>query len=43
MVDAYFLEDEISDSQLRMLFACCHPAIPSRIAGSHVPERFSAA
>jgi RNA polymerase sigma-70 factor (ECF subfamily) len=28
MVDEYFLEDEINDSQLRMLFACCHPAIP---------------
>jgi RNA polymerase sigma factor (sigma-70 family) len=23
-----FLEDEIADSQLRMIFACCHPAIP---------------
>ncbi len=23
-----FLEDEISDSQLRMMFACCHPEIP---------------
>jgi RNA polymerase sigma-70 factor (ECF subfamily) len=29
MVDEYFLEDEINDSQLRMLFACCHPAIPA--------------
>ena len=23
-----FLENEIEDSQLRMMFACCHPAIP---------------
>ncbi len=23
-----FLENEITDSQLRMIFACCHPAIP---------------
>lgn len=23
-----FLEDEIADSQLRMIFACCHPSIP---------------
>ena len=23
-----FLDDEISDSQLRMMFACCHPVIP---------------
>lgn len=27
MVDQYFFEDEINDSQLRMLFACCHPVI----------------
>jgi RNA polymerase sigma factor (sigma-70 family) len=29
-----FLEGEIEDSQLRMMFACCHPAIPeeSRVA-----------
>lgn len=29
-----FLENEIEDSQLRMIFACCHPSIPyeSRIA-----------
>ena len=24
-----FAEDEINDSVLRMMFACCHPAIPS--------------
>lgn len=24
-----FLDDEIEDSQLRMMFACCHPAIPA--------------
>lgn len=27
MVDHYFFEDEINDSQLRMLFACCSPVI----------------
>lgn len=27
MADAYFFDDEITDSQLRMLFAICHPAI----------------
>jgi len=26
--DELFLEDEIQDSMLRMMFACCHPAIP---------------
>jgi RNA polymerase sigma factor (sigma-70 family) len=26
--DILFREDEIQDSQLRMIFACCHPAIP---------------
>jgi RNA polymerase sigma factor (sigma-70 family) len=26
-VNQLFLEDEIEDSQLRMMFACCHPAI----------------
>lgn len=33
-VNSLFLENEIEDSQLRMIFACCHPAIPyeSRIA-----------
>ncbi len=25
---ALFLADEVTDSQLRMLFACCHPALP---------------
>ncbi len=24
----FFLENEIQDSQLRMIFACCHPSIP---------------
>jgi|SRR6185312_2972048 len=24
-MDQVFLEDEITDSQLRMIFACCHP------------------
>lgn len=28
LVDRFFEEDEISDSQLRMLFVCCHPALP---------------
>lgn len=27
-VHLYFNEDEIADSQLRMIFAACHPAIP---------------
>jgi RNA polymerase sigma-70 factor (ECF subfamily) len=27
-VNQLFLEDEIQDSQLRMIFACCHPSIP---------------
>jgi RNA polymerase sigma factor (sigma-70 family) len=27
-VNQLFLENEIEDSQLRMMFACCHPAIP---------------
>ncbi len=27
-VNNLFLETEIQDSQLRMMFACCHPAIP---------------
>jgi RNA polymerase sigma factor (sigma-70 family) len=33
-VNNLFLENEIQDSQLRMMFACCHPAIPdeSKIA-----------
>lgn len=27
-VNNFFLDDEIEDSQLRMIFACCHPSIP---------------
>ena len=27
-LDAFFLDDEIEDAQLRMMFACCHPVIP---------------
>lgn len=27
-IDSLFHEDEIEDSQLRMIFACCHPVIP---------------
>lgn len=27
-VNQLFLENEIEDSQLRMIFACCHPSIP---------------
>ena len=27
-VSQLFMENEIEDSQLRMIFACCHPAIP---------------
>jgi RNA polymerase sigma-70 factor (ECF subfamily) len=26
-VNNFFLEEEIQDSQLRMIFACCHPSI----------------
>ena len=26
-VDQFFLEEEIHDSQLRLIFACCHPAL----------------
>jgi RNA polymerase sigma factor (sigma-70 family) len=35
-VQNLFLENEIQDSQLRMMFACCHPSIPeeSQIAMS---------
>lgn len=28
-INQLFEEDEIQDSQLRMIFACCHPSIPS--------------
>lgn len=28
-VNNFFLENEIADSQLRMMFACCHPVIPA--------------
>lgn len=28
MVNNLFLENEIQDSQLQMMFACCHPSIP---------------
>ena len=30
-MDQVFLEDEIKDSQLRMIFACCHPALPAEV------------
>ena len=26
-IDSFFLDTEIADSQLRMIFACCHPAL----------------
>ena len=26
-LDAFFLENEIDDAQLRMMFACCHPSV----------------
>lgn len=29
-LDELFLDDEIKDSQLRVLFACCHPALKTR-------------
>lgn len=28
-VQQFFVENEIRDSQLRMMFACCHPSIPA--------------
>lgn len=28
-LDNFFLDAEIEDAQLRMMFACCHPAIPT--------------
>ncbi len=28
IINQLFLENEIEDSQLRMMFACCHPSIP---------------
>jgi RNA polymerase sigma factor (sigma-70 family) len=28
LINNLFLENEIPDSQLRMIFACCHPSIP---------------
>jgi RNA polymerase sigma factor (sigma-70 family) len=46
-INSMFLEDEIPDSQLRMIFACCHPAIPEEsqvaftlktLCGLSVPE-----
>jgi RNA polymerase sigma factor (sigma-70 family) len=27
-LDDFFLENEINDAQLRMMFACCHPELP---------------
>jgi RNA polymerase sigma factor (sigma-70 family) len=27
-LDDFFLENEINDAQLRMIFACCHPELP---------------
>jgi RNA polymerase sigma factor (sigma-70 family) len=27
-VSSFFLDSEIEDSQLRMIFACCHPSVP---------------
>lgn len=29
VISNMFLDDEIQDSQLRMMFACCHPSIPA--------------
>ena len=28
-LESFFLETEIEDAQLRMMFACCHPALPA--------------
>jgi RNA polymerase sigma factor (sigma-70 family) len=30
-VDEMFLENEIADSQLRMIFTCCHPSLPAEM------------
>jgi len=30
-VNEMFLEDEVADSQLRMIFTCCHPALPPEL------------
>ncbi len=29
-IDAIFLEEEIQDSQLRMIFTCCHPSLSTK-------------
>lgn len=50
-IDNIFLEDEIKDSQLRMMFTCCHPALPAdaqialtlkTLCGFSIPEISSA-
>lgn len=35
-IDNIFLPNEIEDSQLRMIFACCHPSIPAEASISLV-------
>lgn len=35
-IDTIFLPNEIEDSQLRMIFACCHPSIPAEASISLV-------
>lgn len=46
-IDQIFLEDEIQDSQLRMIFTCCHPTLPTEaqvaltlktLCGFSIPE-----
>lgn len=46
-IDQLFLEHEIEDSQLRMMFACCHPSLPQEaqitlilrtLCGLSIPE-----
>ena len=46
-IDNIFLEDEIKDSQLRMMFTCCHPALSAEaqialtlktLCGFSIPE-----
>jgi RNA polymerase sigma factor (sigma-70 family) len=32
-VQQFFSETEIADSQLRMIFACCHPALKEELQG----------
>jgi RNA polymerase sigma-70 factor (ECF subfamily) len=41
-VSSLFEEEEIADSQLRMIFACCHPSIPVDAQLALALKRFAA-